>query len=156
MPGQSLIAASGVPRFILDGRWLHAFNGPGMTTNAVHANFRFNGQNPNSQGMDEDYDAVDLENWFLAMQSADGSVMIPSFHRPAAIRIDNTVTPAIYDWGGPQNSAYENNATGNWADSASRILRPRAADGHDASAFPDLIPIRPARSPTMWTTTATA
>ena len=50
--------------------------------------------------MDEDYDAVDLENWFLAMQSADGSVIIPSFHRPAAIRIDSTVTPAIYDWGG--------------------------------------------------------
>ena len=40
--------------------------------------------------MDEDYDAVDLENWFLAMQSADGSVMIPSFHRPSAIRIDPT------------------------------------------------------------------
>ena len=41
---------------------------------------------PNTTGMDEDYDAVDLENWFLAMQSADGSVIIPSFHRPAAIR----------------------------------------------------------------------
>ena len=90
--------------------------------------------------MDEDYDAVDLENWFLAMQSADGSVMIPSFHRPAAIRIDSTVTPAIYDWGGPQNAAWENAAPGNWNDSASRILRPRAADGHDASAFPDLVP----------------
>ena len=90
--------------------------------------------------MDEDYDAVDLENWFLAMQSADGSVMIPSFHRPSAIRIDSTVTPAIYDWGGPQNAAWENAAPGNWNDSASRILRPRAADGHDASAFPDLVP----------------
>ena len=134
------------PRFILDGRWLHAFNGPGMTTNAVHANFRYNFQtrsldrDPNSAGMDEDYDAVDLENWFLAMQSADGSVMIPSFHRPSAIRIDSTVTPAIYDWGGPQNAAWENAAPGNWNDSASRILRPRAADGHDASAFPDLVP----------------
>ena len=74
------------------------------------------------------------------MQSADGSVMIPSFHRPAAIRIDSTVTPAIYDWGGPQNAAWENAAPGNWNDSASRILRPRAADGHDASAFPDLVP----------------
>ena len=40
--------------------------------------------------MDEDYDACDLENWFLAIQSADGKVMIPSFHRPAAIRIDPT------------------------------------------------------------------
>ena len=132
--------------FILDGRWLHAFNGPGMTTNAVYANFRYNqpfvpfDAGPNAQGMDEDYDAVDLENWFLAMQSADGSVMIPSFHRPSAIRIDSTVTPAIYDWGGPQNAAWENAAPGNWNDSASRILRPRAADGHDASAFPDLVP----------------
>ena len=37
--------------------------------------------------MDEDYDACDLENWFLAIQSADGQVIIPSFHRPAIIRI---------------------------------------------------------------------
>ena len=82
--------------------------------------------------MDEDYDAVDLENWFLAMQSADGSVIIPSFHRPAAIRID----PAngYYDWGGPTNT------TPAWSDSASRILRPRQADGHDATTFPDLVP----------------
>ena len=115
-----------------------------MTNNAVYANFRYNQPfvpgGPNAQGMDEDYDAVDLENWFLAMQSADGSVMIPSFHRPSAIRIDSTVTPAIYDWGGPQNAAWENAAPWNWNDSASRILRPRAADGHDASAFPDLVP----------------
>ena len=90
--------------------------------------------------MDEDYDAVDLENWFLAMQSADGSVMIPSFHRPSAIRIDPNAATPIYDWGGPQNAAWENAAPGNWNDSASRILRPRAADGHDASAFPDLVP----------------
>ena len=89
--------------------------------------------------MDEDYDAVDLENWFLAMQSADGSVMIPSFHRPAAIRIDPDGHTAIYDWGGPQNAAWETRPW-NWNDSASRILRPRAADGHDASTFPDLVP----------------
>ena len=46
-----------------------------MTTNAVHANFRYNQPfvaSPNSVGTDEDYDAVDLENWFLAMQIADG------------------------------------------------------------------------------------
>ncbi|MGA9922073.1 MAG: hypothetical protein WBQ29_01645, partial [Isosphaeraceae bacterium] len=122
--------------FILDGRWLHAFNGPGMTTNAVYANFRYNQPfvplGPNAQGMDEDYDAVDLENWFLAIQSADGQVIIPSFHRPAAIRVDPTnATNPIYDWGGPQNATWENAAPVNWADSASRILRPRAADGHD-------------------------
>jgi len=138
LPGQYFIAAaggtlSGAWQFILDGRWLHAFNGPGMgPANAIHANFRYNGLNPNAQGMDEDYDAVDLENWFLAMQSADGSVMIPSFHRPSAIRIDPT--NGYYDWGGPTNT------TPTWNDSASRILRPRAADGHDASAFPDLLP----------------
>ena len=106
-----------------------------MTTNAVYANFRYNRPfvaSPNAAGMDEDYDAVDLENWFLAMQSADGSVMIPSFHRPSAIRIDPT--NGYYDWGGPTNTMPT------WNDSASRILRPRAADGHDASAFPDLVP----------------
>jgi len=150
LPGTYLQAATSITNlgttfpFILDGRWLHAFNGPGMTTNAVYANFRYNGPlqnpqnpptslgNPNLAGMDEDYDAVDLENWFLAMQSADGSVIIPSFHRPAAIRIDTA--NGYYDWGGPSNT------TPAWADSASRILRPRQADGHDAGTFPDLVP----------------
>ena len=61
-----------------------------------------------------------------------GQVMIPSFHRPSAIRIDPT--NGYYDWGGPTNT------TPVWNDSASRILRPRAADGHDASTFPDLVP----------------
>ena len=121
--------------FILDGRWLHAFNGPGMTTNAVHANFRYNGQSPNAVGMDEDYDAVDLENWFLAMQSADGSVIIPSFHRPAAIRYDpnGVAGTAINDW--PDRHEHRSD----WR-SASRILRPRQADGHDPNTFPDLVP----------------
>ena len=119
--------------FVLDGRWLHAFNGPGMTNNAVHANFRYNGQNPNQTGMDEDYDAADLENWFLAMQSADGSVIIPSFHRPAAIRVD-TVN-GYNDWITPPASTAPT-----WADSASRILRPRQYDGHDSTTFPDLLP----------------
>ena len=71
-------SATGTSRFILDGRWLHAFNGPGMTTNAVYAQLPVQrspsiAERPQRAGMDEDYDAVDLENWFLAMQSADGS-----------------------------------------------------------------------------------
>ena len=149
LPGSYLANGTGALRFILDGRWLHAFNGPGMTANAVHANFRYNGPtqglptstgNPNLVGMDEDYDAVDLENWFLAMQSADGSVIIPSFHRPSAIRIDSTVTPAIYDWGGPRTRTLKPRHQAHWADSASRILRPRMADGHDPTTFPDLTP----------------
>ncbi len=50
--------------------------------------------------MDEDYDACDLENWFLAIQSADGQVMIPSFHRPAIIRYDPTNANPVNDWQG--------------------------------------------------------
>ncbi len=46
--------------------------------------------------MDEDYDACDLENWFLAIQSADGQVIIPSFHRPGIIRYDPK--NGVSDW----------------------------------------------------------
>lgn len=128
LPGQYLIAGTGTYQFVLDGRWLHAFNGPGMTASAVQGNFRYNGLRPDTTGMDEDYDAVDLENWFLAMQSADGQVMIPSFHRPAAIRIDSANTTD--DWS--RDPA--------WTWDRSRILRPVAADGHDATTFADLRP----------------
>ena len=34
LPGSYLANGTGTLRFILDGRWLHAFNGPGMTANA--------------------------------------------------------------------------------------------------------------------------
>ena len=81
--------------------------------------------------MDEDYDACDLENWFLAIQSADGQVIIPSFHRPGIIRYDPK--NGVNDWA-------RTNPAGNWADSAARILRPVAADGHDLATFPDLVP----------------
>jgi len=151
LPGQYLVAAAAgngnLPvqayPFILDGRWLSAFNGPGMGANAALGNFRYNGAlgvpPPGATGMDEDYDACDLENWFLALQSADGQVMIPSFHRPAVIRYDpNNPNAPVNDWArvnldGP-------NGTSVWSSSASRILRPAAADGHDAATFPDLVP----------------
>ena len=165
LPGQYLAAVAQTKNnltlgtaypFQLDGRWLHAFNGPGIgaTTsaitgfsNAIYGNFRYNGLlnppppngpytnfSPNTVGMDEDYDACDLENWFLAIQSADGQVMIPSFHRPAVVRFDpNNATTPVNDWQGI-------NPAGVWADSSSRILRPRNFDGHDASTFPDLLP----------------
>ena len=110
-----------------------------------------------TQGMDEDYDACDLENWFLAIQSADGQVMIPSFHRPAIIRYD-------------PNAARSSTIGTDLGSSDTRTVRqhgqsrlgvadppPVAADGHDAATFPDLVPDRPpARSPTTSTTTATA
>ena len=109
-------------------------------------NFRYNGLSAahrpgiRTVGMDEDYDAVDLENWFLAMQSADGSVIIPSFHRPAAIRIDLDGHARDLRLGRAPERSLGARGAGNWADSASRILRPRAADGHDATTFPDLVP----------------
>lgn len=152
LPGQYLVAASPgalgapLPRFVLDGRWLHAFNGPGRTTNAVYGNFRFNqayGGGPNAVGMDEDYDAADLENWFLALQSADGKVMIPSFHRPAAIRQQydpGTGAVIVDDWKRDADTSFAPLSTWTWGDSASRILRPVAADGHDSNTFPDLVP----------------
>ena len=90
--------------FILDGTYMRAFNGPGLTrpaspatdtsgnvvnvypyNHAAYGNMRIAGYDPDSIGMDEDYDACDLENWFLAIQSADGQVMIPSFHRPGIL-----------------------------------------------------------------------
>ncbi len=154
-------AAAPVPvntAFALDGRYLHAFNGPGMGPLGTYGNFRYNGAllasngvpgqnavtgNPDGVSMDEDYDACDLDNWFLAIQSADGQVIIPSFHRPAIIRADPTQlgvpnSPASDWWNSPTNPW---NALGiNPLDSMSRILRPRQADGHDPTAFPDLIP----------------
>ena len=127
--------------FQLDGRWLHAFGGTGMGVNAPFANYRFNGYlglgGPNSVGMDEDYDACDLENWFLAIQSADGNVIIPSFHRPANIRYDPNNT-AANDW--TRSNADNSDGSSNWASSASRILRPVYHDGHDQATFRDLIP----------------
>src|SRR5262249_39332210 len=107
---------------------------------STYGNFRYNGLFPGAVGMDEDYDACDLENWFLALQSADGNVMIPSFHRPAVIRHDpnNPNNPAS-DWN--RNYRYPNGFGGAPnTDSLARILRPVAADGHDATTFPDLIP----------------
>ncbi len=134
---------AGAAQFILDGRRLRAFNGPGMGAGAIYGNFRYNGGllsgnatftqpgDPNAVGMDEDYDACDLENWFLAIQSADGQVIIPSFHRPGILRYDPK--NGVNDWA-------RTNPAGNWADSAARILRPVAADGHDPATFPDLVP----------------
>ncbi len=141
--------------FTLDGRWLHAFNGPGQGNSfstvtglpySYYGNFRYNlalnVPGPNTVGMDEDYDACDLENWFLAIQSADGQVMIPSFHRPGILRYNGPTgqkTNNPLDWS--QAFRFPNGLFGipNY-DSLGRILRPVAADGHDANTFPDLIP----------------
>ena len=65
--------------------------------------------------MDEDYDACDLENWYLAIQSADGQVVIPSFHRPGILM--------AADWL-PNASQLQR----------SKILRPRQAEPALAAA----------------------
>jgi large repetitive protein len=174
--------------FVLDGRFMRAFNGAGIGTlpevlpsgsaylprsMAEMGNFRYNGAlflnslytgptpytpvysvisgNPDYLGdathagmpaMDEDYDACDLENWFLAIQSADGSIAIPSFHRPGIL--SRNVSPALANT--------DNDWTRQWANATtadqqllvlramSRILRPRQIDGHSPLSFPDLIP----------------
>ena len=89
--------------------------------------------------MDEDYDACDLENWFLAIQSADGQVIIPSFHRPGIIRYDPK--NGVNDWARTNRAGnWADSGGADWADSAARILRPVAADGNDLETFPDLVP----------------
>ena len=84
--------------------------------------------------MDEDYDACDLENWFLAIQSADGQVIIPSFHRPGHPPVpgepDDDCRPTL-----PSDRTTQHD------DSQSRILRPRGRRPRPvADAFPDLVP----------------
>ncbi len=137
--------------FELDGRYRRAFNGAGMSlgANAIlpdRPNFLYNlpfvggvynplaasGYNdPNNfaiaPAMDEDYDAADTENLFLGLQSADGQVVIPSFHRPNTIVYDPV--NGVNDW---TNPAFTSRA---------KFLRPRKID-HPASgdSFPNLIP----------------
>ncbi len=156
--------------FTIDGRFLHAFNGTGMGQAGAWGNFKINGLllygglangnynvqqqqanggclgNPDAVGMDEDYDACDLDNWFLAIQSADGQVIVPSFHRPGIIRVDTSLMPQVENQTNP--ASYQTLAAGNlvndWqstaADSAARFLRPRNIDGHSKLSFPDLYP----------------
>lgn len=106
-----------------------------------------NPDNPLNPGYDEDYDAADLENWFLALQSADGSITLPSFHRPGTIFYDttqNASNPAWYlannDWQVRPPATPNPVALATYASSAAKFLRPRAADGHERTTFPDLVP----------------
>ena len=71
---------------------------------------------PDALGMDEDYDACDLENWFLAIQSADGQVVVPSFHRPGILSANDWTT----------TFATASNTSPIYG--AAKILRPRLID----------------------------
>ena len=90
-------------------------------------------------GMDEDYDACDLENWFLAIQSADGQVMIPSFHRPGILQANPLNPLKDNDW----TRSYQLGTSAAQLQgirAMSRILRPRQVDGNSSVSFPDLMP----------------
>lgn len=152
--------------FSLDGRYLRSFNGAGVTHSliggaikdwGVYPNMRLNtvGNNGLPNGMpanpdrmdvpalDEDYDAADLENWFLALQSADGSITLPSFHRPGIIEYDQSrmgSDPSWYLKNNDWNNMIYSSPTRNPYVSAAKFLRPRAFDGNDGTAFPDLVP----------------
>lgn len=132
-PNLRLNAASAIPN-PLTGEFLPS----GMPTNP---------DNPLNPGYDEDYDAADLENWFLALQSADGSITLPSFHRPGTIFYDfsqQSTNPAWYlannDWQARPPAVPNPALMANYAGSAAKFLRPRAADGHDRATFPDIVP----------------
>lgn len=140
--------------FVLDCRYVRAFNGTGMNPFAnvgfgQLANFRYNGLynvastngagglfTPDDFPMDEDYDAVDLDNWFLAIRSADGSVVVPSFHRPGIL--------TAADWTNALNPSQPLTSATNLAAlrSMSKIMRPRAVDHPKAgtATFPNLVP----------------
>ncbi|WP_435005335.1 hypothetical protein P12x_003232 [Tundrisphaera lichenicola] len=150
--------------FVLDGRYMRAFNGPGLSrpliptvdnsqtpafpplvpfNAAAYGNFRANGNlvnpsydpttlasfpaglngvrfgDPDVIGMDEDYDACDLENWFLAIQSADGQVVIPSFHRPSILTPEDWSSRLVGGTAQEQMNAVAGIA---------KILRPRRVD----------------------------
>lgn len=166
------VMPSGPSFFVLDGRYRNAFNGPGMNQRSAFANFRYNSAliNPTTNlgnpvtiyglgnpdlptiGMDEDYDACDLENWFLAIQSADGEVAIPSFHRPgiiSGVADPNAVISGVPqdEWTipAPGDSRLTTPILVNKSIRAvAKLLRPRAVDHPNAGqgAFPDLRPDR--------------
>ena len=150
-----------INRIQLDNRYVRAFNGTGMSQEGAASyippdriNFLFNNpmqpmggfvdvNNFLAPAMDEDYDAADHENVFLGLQSADGQVVIPSFHRPNAMVYDPanpgySGNPALYnDWINQVPNA--RNPVDNYK--RAKVLRPRKAD-HPLSgdAFPDLTP----------------
>jgi len=129
---------------------------PGNLRAAQFAKFRVNrgllNGNPNpgvmsafdvrNLPMDEDYDAPDLENWFLAAETADGQVVIPSFHRPGIVMVDPS-DPILNDWRlQPGDPDLPGNLQHYATRAVSKILRPRAVDHPVAGqeTFPDLVP----------------
>ncbi|QDV35898.1 hypothetical protein [Tautonia plasticadhaerens] len=98
--------------------------------------------NASGIGVDEDYDAPDLENWFLAVQSADGRTVIPSFHRPGILVDHDPANPGVLTdmtFPGPQNYAVNTADRFRSVRAVSKILRPRPVD-HPTAGFSALSP----------------
>ncbi|WP_152053269.1 hypothetical protein [Tautonia marina] len=124
---------------------------PGNRNPGQFANFRVSGGilegdlaytprpfNVNLLPMDEDYDAPDLENWFLAAQSADGSTIIPSFHRPGILAVD-PLGVSDMEFPHPSNFAPGTPDYRRAVRAISKILTPRPID-HPTAGFSDLLP----------------
>lgn len=83
-------------------------------------------------GADEDYDYPDVNNMFLAMERADGKMLIPSFHRPGIIAqvADGVNTLTSYGATGAfiGKLPWQPYSTNPPADFHGLVLRPRAAD----------------------------
>jgi hypothetical protein len=83
-------------------------------------------------GADEDYDYPDVNNMFLAMERADGKMLIPSFHRPGIIAqvADGVNTLTSYGASGAfiGKLPWQPYSTNPPADFHGLILRPRVAD----------------------------
>lgn len=161
-------------QFTLDSRGRNAFNGTGVESIAAAyaasgdpiapllrlPNFLYNQLSTTpplpaldlgSLAMDEDYDACDLENMFLALQSADGSVMIPSFHRPGIMRFQTDTAGNILldDWRNVNNldaTIDPDSALLRDRKMRARFLRPRLVD-HPTSGLKDLVPVGHPRNP---------
>lgn len=149
---------------VLDGSFMRAFNGAGQTSYAL-AQASIQG-NPlltelfrlpnhyrsglassivtNQVPLDEDYDACDLENMFLAIESADSSIVVPSFHRPSIVRYqvdptNPTGPPLLDDWKDLDTVNTSLTPIQRQAMSSARFLRPRLVD-HPTSGLKDLKP----------------
>ena len=105
-----------------------------MTTNAVHANFRYNGPEPELAGHGRGLRRLRPGELVPGDPERRWAVMIPSFHRPAAIRFD--AANGIWDWGGPRTPISTGGPT------RPPDPPPAPADGHDVTTFPDLVPDR--------------
>ncbi|MFO0949346.1 MAG: hypothetical protein U1D30_26110 [Planctomycetota bacterium] len=96
--------------------------------------------NPDFFGYDEDYDYPDFNNMFLAMERADGQIILPSFHRPHLIKQfeDAGVFQNQYNNPNDANETSDTRRTLAWRDKTHGrevILRPRELEYNASVVF---------------------